>query len=246
MSFPKIIHQTYKSFEQIPKEWKNTPKSWKLHHPSWEYRFWSDKDCENLIREHFPWFLDTYLDFPYTIQRVDSFRYACLYIYGGIYVDLDICCQKPFDKLFEVSKKVFLAESPNGDCITNALMASQPRSEFWIYCLKEIQIKHLDLEWYWLSKHWIVMNTTGPMMLDRMYNHYKILYDITLFPMNILPQECDVCSLKPCWDKTSYTSIVEGSSWIGIDTKIYTFLYCNWKWLGLIIALAIIGIVILK
>lgn len=40
-------------------------------------------------QKHYPWFLPTYVAYPYSIQRVDVLRYFLLHHYGGIYIDLD-------------------------------------------------------------------------------------------------------------------------------------------------------------
>jgi hypothetical protein len=46
-----------------------------------------------LIEEKFPWFLESWLKYPYNIQRADVLRYFVLYEYGGIYlVSLSAVC----------------------------------------------------------------------------------------------------------------------------------------------------------
>src|SRR5687768_5764884 len=117
---PKIIHQTWKD-NDIPEHWKDSPEAWKLHHPNWEYRFWTDSDLRNLIRDKYPWFLEIYDNYPYPIQRVDAARYFILYTFGGIYSDLDILPNRPFDQLLREGSGVFLVSSPNANILTNAL-----------------------------------------------------------------------------------------------------------------------------
>lgn len=45
--------------------------------------------CLAMSQDHYPWFLPTYLSYPYNIQRVDVLRYFILHKLGGIYIDLE-------------------------------------------------------------------------------------------------------------------------------------------------------------
>lgn len=55
-------------------------------HFSSEHRFWTDDNIRQLIQKQYPWFLDTFDEYPYPIQRVDAGRYFILYHYGGVYL----------------------------------------------------------------------------------------------------------------------------------------------------------------
>ncbi len=57
-TIPKIIHQTYKSMEELPERWKETADAWKYHHPDWQYIFWSDADLRWVPP---PFFLASYM-----------------------------------------------------------------------------------------------------------------------------------------------------------------------------------------
>ncbi|GAA5483824.1 glycosyltransferase [Haloferula sargassicola] len=134
---PKVIHQTWKDHsipEDFRKEWidswmeKNGPNGW-------EYRFWTDEDLLALVEEEFPEFIDCYLDYDQPIKRVDAARYLILKRHGGLYVDLDFVCLKPFDDLLKRQSLMFGSEydSPerHQDSVCNALMASIAEHPFW-------------------------------------------------------------------------------------------------------------------
>ena len=57
-----------------------------------------------MIKNHYPWFLDTYNNYKYKIQKIDAIRPFILYHYGGMYVDLDYECFKPFDDAIDFNK----------------------------------------------------------------------------------------------------------------------------------------------
>ncbi|KAF8827977.1 hypothetical protein HHX47_DHR4001039 [Lentinula edodes] len=46
-----------------------------------------DDSSREFIAEHYPWFLDTFNDYKYAIQRADAIRYFVLHHYGGVYLD---------------------------------------------------------------------------------------------------------------------------------------------------------------
>merc|ERR1711991_944368 len=58
----------------------------------WIYKLWDEKSCLNLLVNNYPWFLDTYNNYKYQLQKVDSMRPFLLYHYGGIYFDMDFKC----------------------------------------------------------------------------------------------------------------------------------------------------------
>ena len=41
------------------------------------------------IAAEYPWFLETFQNYRYPIQRADAIRYFVLAHYGGTYIDLD-------------------------------------------------------------------------------------------------------------------------------------------------------------
>jgi mannosyltransferase OCH1-like enzyme len=236
----KYIHQTYISIETLPNIWKNTPDSWKKQHPDWTYMFWSDVDCLKLVKEKFPWFLQTYKGFEYNIQRADAIRPMILYEYGGIYADCDIQSIKPFDDLFYEYHDIYLIRTPNNNVVTNCLMASgKPGIEFWLHVLNEMKYRYNNPSMLWIGKHITVMYTTGPMMLNYIYNKHHKTTDILFLPRELLlPSECGTCSSKPCFTISSYTSLLEGSSWVGYDTICFNFIMCSYPRLLVLIVIA--------
>ncbi len=235
---PKIIHQTYISIDKLPEQWKKTPESWQVNNPEWKYVFWSDKKCRKLVKRKFLWFLDIYDNYEYNIQRADAIRYMIMYSYGGIYVDCDIACLKGIDDLFMENSDVYLINTPtaNDDTVTNCLMASKAKSNFWFELMKEMMNRALYPSVLWIGKHWKVMNTTGPFLVNYMYNQKKDHYKFHLLSqINLLPPCCNICSNKPCSDHMSYVKLLEGSSWINIDGQIYNLILCNWFYMIIMI-----------
>lgn len=240
-AIPCIIHQTYKSIEQLPEHWVDTPRTWKQYNVGWEYKFWSDADCVALVAKAFPQYLDFYNSLEYNIQRADLIRYMFLYEYGGFYADCDITCKKSLNLMSVEDHNVYLIRTPNTNSITNCIMASKSKQNFWLRVIEEVKKRVENPSIFWIGKHWTVMQTTGPMMVNTLYNEYKDICNIGLFEKELLlPSCCSTCSEKPCTSNESYTQLVEGSSWVEYDTKIYNFFLCNYRFVLVVLALIFI------
>lgn len=165
MTIPKIIHQTWKT-EIIPDTMKNYTKSWQVNHPTWTYMFWTDLTIRDMIRDHYPWFLHYFDQYPHQIMRVDAFRIFVLHRYGGVYSDIDMECFKPLDPLLNESALLLFLEWPGS--ISNAIMASSPGHPFWEYCFQELIRKHISV-----GEHTEAWSATGPKFITTALNSYK-------------------------------------------------------------------------
>jgi len=56
--------------------------------------FWTDRDNETLVREHYPQFLDFYRQLTPGIKMADFARFLYMHRFGGGYVDLDFVSLK--------------------------------------------------------------------------------------------------------------------------------------------------------
>lgn len=171
---PKIIHQSWKSNE-IPKKFDKWVNSWKNYHQDWEYKLWTDKDNRKLIEDHYPWFLEIYDSFPFSIMRADASRYFYLHKYGGLYTDLDIEALKPLDKYITNYDLILgsmedIKKTASKHSIPNAWMLSKPEHPFWLLCIQYIVDKYKNnLNW----NNVYVEGVTGPIMLFDVYDDYK-------------------------------------------------------------------------
>jgi mannosyltransferase OCH1-like enzyme len=229
----KIIHQTWKD-ENIPDKWKNSKESWIKYHPDWQYKLWTDKDNEELIRNYFPWFLKTYLNFEYNIQRADAIRYCILYLYGGVYCDLDLEPLNNLDDLFNNSGLYFIFSGNTNYIYTNSLMASSsPRESIFFKMINET----MKATPFWcLGKHLEVMYSTGPLMVDRIIKKYN--KTINVLPSNVIFSP--ICAKTGCKSKLTRFKDLGGGSWNSWDSKFYNFIMCNYNTIIIFLLLFII------
>lgn len=203
---PKIIHQTYKT-EDIPEHWKEGRQKCLDLHPDYKYILWTDEMAYEFIKEEYPWFLDTFENYKYPIERADAIRYFILSHYGGVYIDLDDGCERKLDPL--LAFPAFLRKtSPLG--VSNDVMGSVPRHPFFLKALKSL--KHYDK--YWFIPYMTIMGSTGPLFLSVVWKQYKRWG---------IPKNGTVRILQPAYYKMhsySFFSITKGSSWHLDDAKL--------------------------
>ena len=118
--------------------WSSTIKE---HNKDYEYVIWDDADNRRFIAEHYPWFLEKYDSYSREIFRVDAVRYFELFHFGGFYLDLDVECLRPLDR-YLTGNDVLLGRMGTDPAfphsIPNAIMASKPRQEFWLYVISRL------------------------------------------------------------------------------------------------------------
>ena len=92
---PKILHQIWIGPNTPPEIFKKSQESIKKYMPGWEYKLWKDADIAKLKLEN-----QKYYDLASNYgEKSDIARYEILYRFGGLYLDVDFVCLKPFDIL---------------------------------------------------------------------------------------------------------------------------------------------------
>ena len=138
---PKIIHQTSKSRCLRPTLYVAT-ETWQLD--GWSYYFHDDVAMENLLQSHFPEFphLSKIVNhcLTYGTLKADLWRYLILWVYGGLYADIDTIPNEfsadtiqPIDdgffvvELDQVLSQYFMAMSPHHPLMYYAIQHSLSR-----------------------------------------------------------------------------------------------------------------------
>ncbi len=179
-AIPKIIHQSYKTpAHPYPHEWQ---ESWQTNHPDWEYRFYTDADNRSLVEEHLPEFLEAYDLFPYNIMRADFARFLYMYLWGGVYVDLDYACLQPLDSLIGTVEHIGIPALPDNRFYQyhNAMLISEPGNEFWLSCAKEAVV------YFDQAEHPRVEQLAGPLRIQESLLAHKPAFT-TLSQKDVTP-----------------------------------------------------------
>jgi hypothetical protein len=97
MSIEKTIWQTYEtSYEDLPQYAKESIETWKHMNPDWNHGYMSGPDREEFFKLNFPENVyNTYVNLPLGVMKAGLWRFAILYINGGVYADMDTHCKAP-------------------------------------------------------------------------------------------------------------------------------------------------------
>jgi mannosyltransferase OCH1-like enzyme len=159
---PRRIHQTApRDTTKWKASWFSCQKTVFQRFHGFDYKLWTDEDLDQMVRQHFNWFYPVFRSYPEPIFRADAGRYMILYLYGGIYIDMDYEILSNFYSLLPIDKpSVVESPFPNVEKVQNSLMSSPPKHPFWLEVLREMA----SCSTIFYSS---VLDSTGPRMLDR-------------------------------------------------------------------------------
>ena len=165
---PKILHQIWLGEKNnMPVDLMKTVKDM---HFGWKYFLWTEENIGHIEnREKFN-IVNEYnksIDNKFT-NLANIIRYEKLFEYGGIYIDADSICNKPFNDLLD--NKFFAAyenEVKRKNLISNGVIGSVPRYPILEMCIDEIK----------KMKNKVItrkpsFKTTGPVLFTRIINEY--------------------------------------------------------------------------
>eukprot|EP00854_Cymbomonas_tetramitiformis_P006667 gene6667-7982_t len=99
-TIPRIIHQTYESWEAIPACAREVLEENKRTNPGWQYCFYSNEAISKYIQQHesaHVWGAYQRIHPIVGAALADFFRYVVMYHTGGVYLDLKCRILKPLD-----------------------------------------------------------------------------------------------------------------------------------------------------
>ena len=111
---PKLIHQTYMDYAQLPESLQNNIEHLQRLNPTWKYRFYSDEDVDTYIATKAPgaWNIVKRIAPGYTVAKIDVFRYLLLYYEGGVYLDIKSSATRPFDEILADTDRFIVSTWP--------------------------------------------------------------------------------------------------------------------------------------
>lgn len=133
MSIPKIINKVYinDSMEMpsmLDLDLQKVHKSWKTLNPDYIIKYWSGKDCEKYLSDHFPEiFSQTFKALTPYAYKCDFFRYCLIYNEGGWYSDWKQELLMPLDQMKEDIVLFWDKGNPfstQNDCICDGFFGS--------------------------------------------------------------------------------------------------------------------------
>ena len=106
---PKLVWQTYKNCNLSAPAVANN-EAMRLRNPGYAFHFYDDATAEAFIRSHFvPYVANAFVSLTSGIARADLWRYCVLFVYGGVYVDVDVKLKHPLDSILRPDDAAFLS-----------------------------------------------------------------------------------------------------------------------------------------
>ena len=169
---PKVIHQTFYTYG-MEAEYADIALALRRRNEEYSYRFYDDYDALKVLKKHErelpPYTVDTFRRVVDVMGAVkaDLFRYAVLYIYGGVYLDLDSTLKRPIDSMIKdcdryicIKQKVF----GHDGCVQQFMMSSAGHS--LMYNALNMSIYNLRACTFSNNGMWFgALQSTGPIML---------------------------------------------------------------------------------
>lgn len=199
---------------------------------------WTDAASRDFIAEVYPWFLDTFDAYTYPIQRADAIRYFVLHHYGGVYLDLDVGCRRPLDRLL-VYPVILPRTIPVG--VSNDLMFAEKGHPFMAQTIHNL----VTFDHNWILNYPTVMFSTGPMFLSAQYGIWTSSHtpdpampggEVRVLPKSLYGKNAKIEDVPHAFFSHYY-----GSSWHADDAAFIGFLG-KWgkalMWVGLVLFIA--------
>jgi mannosyltransferase OCH1-like enzyme len=198
-----LVHQTWRN-RLLATHSPYAPvsrRSTREYHPGFKHWLWTDADIDEFVTQHvarvLPDLATIYRELPEKIMRIDFVRYLWMYVFGGMYADLDLIVLRSFNELFSADASVYFIERAwtTGDSqfdvsVHQAWLASAPGHPIWLELMRFIgrQLRAGETR---------VLDLTGPNGVSRAVSELELL---KRFPdVRVLPAEC---LFQEGWSKT--------------------------------------------
>lgn len=220
---PKIIHQIWlQGYDNLPSELKIYHTECQNINNNFVHIFWTDDKIKNLLKNNFSEeYLKLYEFYKVPAQKADFARYIILYMYGGIYLDMDMICKKNLE-IF-LTNRIFFTES--NDVLDkiykryqNSIVGAIPKHPLFLIIFKNMFIrKHSSND---------ITYSTGTRLLYDSAREYCTIYnnDITLVDIQYF-HPCGIFDDATCHYTCNkcYTAHTNYSSWSPLNKLIKYF-----------------------
>jgi hypothetical protein len=182
IKIPRNIFQTWET-KNISNELNLLCQTWRENNTKYTYFLFDDNEREQFIKKHFD--LSVYNSYCRIIPgafKADLWRYCILYIYGGIYIDIDTICLGNIDLFLnediEFMTPIDLNNCPNIGThnLFNTFIASIPKHPILLECINRI-VYNVENNIIPSSN----LDFTGPGILGRSVNTFLKLNETTSF-----------------------------------------------------------------
>lgn len=223
IKIPRNIFQTWGS-KDLSDGFKILTQSWKEKNPNYAYFLFDDDDCEKFIKKNFNENIyNAYCRIIPGAFKADLWRYCVLYIYGGVYVDIDTICLENIDSCLNEDIE-FMTPIDLNNCpyygtynLFNCFIASVPKHPILLNCIERV-VYHVENNIVPFSN----LDFSGPGLLGKSVNKFLDLPEESTFikkegiinNINLLKFEVGIEIVKDIYKNKSLFQNKNGSEFI--------------------------------
>lgn len=192
---PKTIIQTMTNTDKLPAAMLEASSSWKKENPSYEYALFSGDDRIEFIKNFYDKeILAMYFAMSHNSFKADLFRMCYLYKKGGIYVDIDLACNKSVDTIIKEDRDIVAGIANNQ--INMGMLITAPESPIFEHILETgtrrfFEQKPIGAEWkLWSNPD---VGYFGPPAMTYSWGHFHERFETE--------EDIEVVYKHPCWSK---------------------------------------------
>ena len=108
---------------------------WKIHHQNFEIKLWKEEDLDGINLTNKNVICDTSLN---PALRADFLRLELLYLFGGIYADVDMTCERPLDPLLTLGSFITGIANTQAFEINNGLIITEKEHPLLAHLIQKI------------------------------------------------------------------------------------------------------------
>lgn len=182
IKIPRNIFQTWET-KELSSGFKYLTQTWIDKNPNYAYFLYDDSERKEFIKKHFDKNIyNAYCRIIPGAFRADLWRYCILYIYGGIFVDIDTICMNSIDTFLNEDIE-FMTLIDLNNCpylgtynLANGFIASIPKHPIILDCINRI-IYNVENIFVPFSN----LDFSGPGILGKSTNKFLQLEEETSF-----------------------------------------------------------------
>lgn len=195
---PKIIHLIWlPEFSQIPEKYNSNIQSIVEKNPGWQVKKWGEESIRVVVGAIGEEYLNKYDSFQLLHQKVDFARYAILYSFGGVSIDVDVVALKSMDNTPHLNDSDFIVSNNSIDSFINNATILVSKSNLLLLELLDTIVSNNK---YYSNKNFRIWQTTGPGVFTTFVRKHK--KDITII---------DHTYLEPCSGMNKYCKIPDNA-----------------------------------
>lgn len=131
VEIPKIIWQTYDDIALIPKKVYDNIKK---YGDGYSHTIFNNNQCKEILSIFGKEYVEAFDNLKHGAHKADLFRYACLYLFGGVYIDIKTELRKHLDEIITHKDHFYCCLCQHG--LFNGFIACTPKQKIFISLMK--------------------------------------------------------------------------------------------------------------